>query len=109
MKELYDAWKTVDRNKVAALMSVVPGLGHLYKHHYLAGIGIMTAGNVLMVFITLWLAFATLGLSLVVIPALWFVGVAYSAYYATDEHGMHPWLHVWEYRRNRMHDLEKKV
>jgi hypothetical protein len=102
MKELFDAWKQVDRNKIAALLSVFPGLGHLYKHHYLAGIGIMTAGNVLMVFIALWLAFATLGLSLVVVPAVWVLGVAYSAYLASDEHGMHPWLHVWEYRGRRL-------
>jgi hypothetical protein len=95
MKELIDAWKQVDRNKVAALLSVVPGLGHLYKHHYVSGIGIMTAGNVLMVFITLWLSFATLGLALIVVPALWLALIAASAYHATDEHGNHPWLHVW--------------
>lgn len=98
MKELIKAWKSVDRNMIAALLSVFPGLGHLYKHHYLAGFGILTAGNVLMVFITLWLAFATLGLALILVPALWVAGVAYSAYMASDEHGMHPWLHVWEYR-----------
>ena len=56
MKEFIDAWKNVDRNKVAALLSVVPGLGHLYKHHYLSGIGIMTAGNALMVFIRMLIA-----------------------------------------------------
>ena len=101
MKELYDAWKQVDRNKVAALLSVVPGLGHLYKHHYMAGFGILIAGNVLMVFIALWLAFATLGLALVFVPVLWIAGVAASAYQASDEHGMHPWLHVWNMRRGK--------
>ena len=59
MKELFDAWKEVDRNKIAALLSVVPGLGHLYKHHYVEGFVLLTAGNVLMVFIALWLAMAT--------------------------------------------------
>jgi hypothetical protein len=108
MKELIDAWKQVDRNKIAALVSIVPGLGHLYKHHYLAGFGMMTAGNALMAFITLWLSFATLGLSLIVVPALWFAGVAYSAYLASDEHGMHPWLHVWSYRRAKLKMLAKK-
>ncbi len=98
MKELYEAWKSVDRNKIAALLSVIPGMGHLYKHHYLSGVGIMVAGNVLMVFVTCLLAFATLGVALIVIPALWVAGIAYSAYMASDEHGMHPWLHVWEYR-----------
>ena len=109
MKELFDAWKSVDRNKIAMLLSVIPGLGHVYKHHYLSGIGIMTAGNVLMVFITLWLAIATLGLALIVVPAVWIAGIAYSAYLASDEHGMHPWLHVWEYRWNRSRVLHKKI
>lgn len=109
MKELIDAWKQVDRNKVAALLSVFPGLGHLYKHHYLAGLGIMTAGNVLMVFVALWLSFATLGLALIVVPAAWFAGIAYSAYSATDEHGMHPWLHVWKYRWGRLRTRTKNV
>ncbi len=98
MKELLKAWKSVDRNKIAMLLSVIPGLGHLYKHHYLSGIGILIAGNTLMVFVTCLLAFATLGIALIVVPALWVAGVAYSAYMASDEHGMHPWLHVWEYR-----------
>jgi hypothetical protein len=98
MKELFNAWKSVDRNKIAALLSVVPGLGQVYKHHYLSGFGIMIAGNILMVFITLWLAIATIGLALVVLPVAWVCGVAYAAYLASDEHGMHPWLHVWEYR-----------
>jgi hypothetical protein len=109
MKELLDAWNQVDRNKVAALLSVFPGLGHFYKHQYLSGLGIMTAGNVLMVFIALWLSIATLGLSLIVVPILWFAGIAASAYYATDEHGMHPWLHVWNYRRAKLKMLVKKA
>jgi len=101
MKELLDAWKQVDRNKIALLLSVFPGLGHFYKHHYLAGLGIMTVGNVLMVFIAVWLSIATLGLALLVVPALWFAGIGYSAYLASDEHGMHPWLHVWNHRRTK--------
>jgi hypothetical protein len=102
MKELLDAWKQVDRNKIAALLSVIPGLGHLYKHHYIAGIGLMIAGNALMIFVSLWLSLATVGLSLVLIPAFWFGSVAASAYYATDEHGAHPWLHVWRMRRGKL-------
>jgi len=109
MKELFDAWKGVDRNKVAALLSVVPGLGHLYKHHYVDAVVIMTAGNVIMVFIALWLSIATLGFALIIVPALWFAGVACSAYFASDEHGNHPWLHVWKYRRGRSDVLTKKA
>lgn len=109
MKELLDAWKEVDRDKVAALLSVFPGLGHLYKHHYLAAAGIMIPGNVLMLFVALWLTIATLGLSLIVVPALWFAGIAGSAYFATDEHGMHPWLHVWDFRRAKVKMLSRKI
>lgn len=97
MKEIIDAWKTVDRNKIAALLSVIPGLGHLYKHHYLAGFGILIVGNVLMAFVAGLASLGTLGISLIAVPIMWFAGVAYSAYMATDEHGHHPWLHVWEY------------
>lgn len=98
MKELFDAWQSVDRNKIAALLSVIPGAGHLYKHHYLEGLGILTVGNVLVAFVTAWLALATLGLALIVVPAVWVAAIAYSAYCVPDLHGTHPWLHVWERR-----------
>lgn len=108
MKEIIDAWKTVDRNKIAALMSVVPGLGHLYKHHYLAGFGILTVGNVLIAFVTALLAFATLGMSLIIVPLAWLAAIASSAYMASDEHGHHPWLHVWEYHwTDFLHRIKK--
>lgn len=101
MKEILDAWKTVDRNMVAIVLSVIPGLGHLYKHHYLAGFGILFVGNVLIVFIAGLASLGTLGTSLILVPAAWFAGIACSAYMASDEHGHHPWLHVWRYRRAR--------
>lgn len=97
MKELIDVWKRVDRNKLAAAMSVLPGLGHLYKHHYLQGFGLLLLGNIIVVFIAGLMALGTFGLSLVVVPFVWVAGVGYSAYLATDEHGHHPWLHVWDY------------
>ena len=97
MKEILDAWRRVDRNKVAIALSVIPGLGHLYKHHYIAGFGILTVGNILMVFVSGLLAFGTLGASLLVVPAAWIAGIAASAYMASDEHGHHLWLHVWNY------------
>jgi hypothetical protein len=97
MKEILDAWRRVDRNKVAIALSVIPGTGHLYKHHYLAGFGILVVGNVLVAFVSALLGFATIGLSMIVIPAAWVAGIAASAYMASDEHGQHPWLHVWNY------------
>lgn len=97
MKELLEAWKRVDRNKLAAALSVIPGLGHLYKHHYLAGLGILTLGNVLIGFIAGLLVFGTMGVSLLLVPTIWIATIAWSAYMASDEHGHHPWLHVWNY------------
>jgi membrane protein implicated in regulation of membrane protease activity len=101
MKELIDAWKKVDRNKIAALLSVIPGLGHLYKHHYVAGLGLLIGGNALMIFVALWLSLATFGLSLILVPLLWFAGIGFSAYYASDEHGARPWIEVWQERRGK--------
>ncbi|NNC88952.1 MAG: hypothetical protein HKN82_10890 [Akkermansiaceae bacterium] len=86
-------WDALDRNVVACLLSVVPGAGHLYKHHYAAGLGILIGGNVLMVFVAVILGIATIGLSLVIVPVLYWLGVAASAYYAEDWHGKHEWLH----------------
>ena len=108
MKEIIEVWKTVDRNKLAGLLSLVPGLGHLYKHHYLAGFCILSIGNVLVAFIAGLASLGTLGLSLIAFPAIWFAGVAYSAYMATDEHGHHPWLHVWDYHWGRFFHRSKK-
>ena len=97
MNPLTPLGKELDRNRIAAVLSVIPGLGHLYKHHYLAGFGILIPGNVLAAFITALLTFATLGLSIIIVPAAWLAIIACSAYMASDEHGHHPWLHVWNY------------
>jgi hypothetical protein len=109
MKELLDAWRRVDRDKLAAALSLIPGLGHLYKHHYLAGFGILTIGNVLVGFIATLMVFGTLGLSMIFVPAAWIAGVGYSAYMASDEHGHHPWLHVWNYHWADFVHRTKKV
>ncbi|MBK1856308.1 hypothetical protein JO972_15160 [Verrucomicrobiaceae bacterium 5K15] len=84
-----------DRDLFAALLSVLPGAGHLYKHHYLAGLGIMTGGNLLMVFVTALLALATFGLAIILVPAAYVLGVAYAAYELEDWHGKHEHFHPW--------------
>ncbi len=43
----------------------------------------------------LLLAIATVGISLVALPLLWWAGVAISAYGLEDWHGKHHWLHPW--------------
>jgi hypothetical protein len=109
MKELLDAWRRVDRNKLACALSLIPGLGHLYKHHYLAGFGLLTLGNVLIGFIAVLMVLGTFGLSIVFVPAAWIAGVACSAYMASDEHGHHSWLHVWNYHWSDFFHRTKKV
>jgi hypothetical protein len=101
MKELIEAWRSVDRNKIAMLLSVIPGAGHLYKHHYVAGLGILIAGNIFMVFVAFWLSFATLGLSLLLVPAIYIAAVAFSAHETEDWHGKHRWLHPWDAQEGR--------
>lgn len=98
MKELSDTDKTTDRNKIALILSVIPGLGHIYKHRYLSGFGILTAGNALVILTAVLLTLTTLGLSLIVVPVAWGVYAAYSAYMASDKHEQHldrftPWGH----------------
>lgn len=95
MNELLQAWRSVDRNKVALMLSVIPGAGHLYKHHYAAGFGLLIAGNVLVAFAAILLGLATFGVSLVLVPLGYMAAVAAAAYYAPDWHGHHGYLHPW--------------
>lgn len=84
-----------DRDLFAALLSVVPGGGHLYKRHYLAGFGILIGGNMLVVLVTALLALATFGLAIILVPAAYVLGIAYAAYELEDWHGRHTYLHPW--------------
>jgi hypothetical protein len=95
MNEFLKAWRSVDRNNVALLLSVIPGAGHLYKHHYASGLGILIGGNILMVFVATLLSFATLGISLILVPLVYWLAVGAAAYAAPDWHGHHHWLHPW--------------
>ena len=88
MNELMDDLRTVDRNKVAALLSIVPGLGHIYKRHYIAGFGILVGGNILVGFISVLMILGTFGLS-VFVPLLYIAAIMASAYKLPDWHGHH--------------------
>ena len=94
-QEILDAWRSVDRNKIAAVLSIVPGVGHLYKHHYAAGLGILIGGNILVGFVSVLMALGTLGLSMLVVPVIYVAAVAVSAYTLPDWHGHHRFLHPW--------------
>ena len=84
-----------DRNLVAALMSIAPGAGHLYKHHYLSGLGFLIGGNLLVVLVSVMMALGTFGLSMIIIPVVYTLAVAVAAYYLPDWHGHHGYLHPW--------------
>lgn len=87
--ETLQALRHADRNKIALLASVVPGAGHILKGHRTLGATLLV-GNIVVTFIAAWLAMATIGLSLVVVPVLWFGGVALSAYLLPDRTGHTP-------------------
>jgi hypothetical protein len=86
MSPLIEAIKNIDRNVLALVLSILPGLGHLAKRYYIWGLTILIAGNALAVFVAAWLALATFGLSLIVVPTIWVAAVAWSAFMLPDRH-----------------------
>ena len=83
-----------DRNIIAALLSILPGLGHIYKHHYLSGVGLLVGGNIVIGFISVLMMLGTFCLSLFAIP-IYIAAVAAAAYNLPDWHGRHHFLHPW--------------
>ncbi|MEI8038347.1 MAG: hypothetical protein WCJ14_08145 [Verrucomicrobiota bacterium] len=96
MNESIPAITTEDRNRIAALLSLLPGLGHLYKHHYLAGVSLLIAGNIMTGFVAVLMALGTFGLSILLIPSAYIAAVAAAAYALPDWHGHHHYLHPWK-------------
>ena len=74
----------MNRDLTAAYLSVLPGLGHLYKHQYRTGILIMSVGNIIAGLVIGLSVFATLGVSAIIGPILWIGWAAYDAYSAKD-------------------------
>ncbi len=77
-------------NKIAALLSIVPGLGHIYKGHLAAGLIWMFFGMPLTIWIGILLGLATAGLGLLLPVACW-AGLAVDAFYERDLR-KHHWL-----------------
>jgi hypothetical protein len=100
---------SADRNKLAALLSILPGLGHLYKHHYAVGIGLLVGGNILTGFISVLMALGTFGLSILIVPLLYIAAVAASAYSLPDWHGHHHYLHPWTPEQLDAKDLSESA
>jgi len=86
-----------DRDMIAAVLSVIPGVGHIYKHHYFAGVGFLIGGNLLMLLVTALLSLATFGVALIVVPVAYGLGVAWAAHELPDWHGHHAYLHPWRH------------
>lgn len=68
---------------VAVLLSVIPGLGHIYKGHKLMGLLLMFAGTPVAIGISLLAAMGTAGFGLGLLPLYWF-GVMFHAYTIPD-------------------------
>ena len=70
-------------NEIAAVLSIVPGLGQVYKGHFTIGFVWMLFGMPLAIWIGVLLSLATAGLGLLV-PIVCWAGLAVDAYYRRD-------------------------
>ena len=70
-------------NVIAAMLSIVPGLGHIYKGHEAAGIIWMFFGMPVTIWVGILLGLATAGIGLLFPIACW-VALAFDAYYERD-------------------------
>jgi len=76
-----------NRDMAATLMSIIPGLGHIYKGHMLSGILLML-GAVFALFACGLVATATMGLGLLLLPLYW-AGVMMQVYWLEDRKAPH--------------------
>jgi hypothetical protein len=75
-------------NEIAALLTIVPGLGHIYKGHYEMGLIWMFLGMPLAVFIGIISILGTAGVSLL-FPLMVWVALAVDAYNGKDRRHHH--------------------
>src|SRR5437868_4220269 len=74
--------------EIAALLSIIPGLGHIYKGHYEAGLLWMLLGMPFAIWIGIMLSLATAGLGLF-FPLLCWMALAWDAYNEKDRRRHH--------------------
>jgi hypothetical protein len=90
--------ETVDaQNAIAAVLTIVPGLGHIYKGHLAAGLVWMFFGIPLAIWIGILLGLATAGVGLL-FPILCWVALAFDAYNEKNRRSHHllpPTLRSW--------------
>jgi len=71
------------RNTVAAVLSVIPGLGHIYKGHYRVGFTLMLVGIPVSLWMGILTSLATVGFGLLIPAAFWMLTAA-NAYMEPD-------------------------
>ncbi len=71
-----------ERDAYSVILSVVPGLGHIYKGHLMPGLLFM-AGWLLAIFVVSVIATFTMGFGLLLLPLYW-VGVMMHVYWLED-------------------------
>jgi hypothetical protein len=75
-------------NEIAALLSIVPGMGHIYKGHYEAGFLWMFLGMPIAVFVGIISILGTAGVGLLFPIGCW-AALAYDAYNEKDRRHHH--------------------
>jgi hypothetical protein len=82
-------------NLIAALLSIVPGLGHIYKGHFEAGLLWMFLGMPFAIWIGILFGLATAGIGLL-FPILCWAALVFDAYNEKDRRHHHftsTWTH----------------
>lgn len=75
-------------NEIAAVLSIVPGLGHIYKGHYEAGFLWMLLGMPIAIWIGILFGLATAGIGLL-FPILCWAALVWDAYNEKDRRHHH--------------------
>ncbi len=71
------------RDIIAAISSIIPGLGHIYKGQYRIGAGLMIISPFL-IWVALIMGFATAGIGLL-IPFFFLIAIGWHAYNVEDK------------------------
>ena len=75
-------------NEIAAVLSIVPGLGHIYKGHYAMGLIWMFLGMPIAIFVGIISILGTAGVGLLFPIGCW-AALAYDAYRKKDRRHHH--------------------
>ena len=75
-------------NEIAAVLSIVPGLGHIYKGYYEMGLFLMFLGMPIAIFVGIISILGTAGVGLLFPIGCW-AALAYDAYRKKDRRHHH--------------------